>query len=133
MEGAWGVTCHKLPVQYALDYWIESKERCFWCEVKVRTFAFDKYDTLILSVSKLRKGASYARSTGVPFITVFAMTDGLYYHQWDPNHVYDIIMNLSPNPEYDDDNEPYAHIPKHMIECISEQPLGMDRNEIGLC
>jgi hypothetical protein len=127
------VTCHKLPVQYALDYWIESKEKCFWCEVKVRTFAFDKYDTLILSVSKLRKGASYARSTGVPFITVFAMTDGLYYHQWDPNHVYDVIMNLSPNPEYDDDNEPYAHIPKHMIECISEQPLGMDRNEIGLC
>lgn len=133
LEGAWGVTCHKLPVQYALDYWIESKEKCFWCEVKVRTFAFDKYDTLILSVSKLRKGASYTRSTGVPFITVFAMTDGLYYHQWDPNHVYDIIMNLSPNPEYDDDNEPYAHIPKHMIECISEQPLGMDRNEIGLC
>ena len=56
LEGAWGVTCHKLPVQYALDYWIESKERCFWCEVKVRTFAFDKYDTLILSESKLRKG-----------------------------------------------------------------------------
>ena len=43
LEGAWGVTCHKLPVQYALDYWIESKEKCFWCEVKVRTFAFDKY------------------------------------------------------------------------------------------
>lgn len=133
LEGAWGVTCHKLPVQYALDYWIESKEKCFWCEVKVRTFAFDKYDTLILSVSKLRKGASYARSTGIPFIIVFAMTDGLYYHQWSPTHVYDVMMNLSTQPEYDDDNEPYAHIPKHMIECISDQPLGMDRNEIGLC
>ena len=75
LEGAWNVTCHKLPVQYSLDYWIESKDRCYWCEVKVRSFAFEKYDTLILSVSKLRTGASFARATKVPFIMVFAMTE----------------------------------------------------------
>jgi hypothetical protein len=133
LEGAWGVTCHKLPVHYSLDYWIESKDRCYWCEVKVRTFSIDKYESLILSVAKLKNGASFAQATNVPFIVVFAMTDGLYYHKWDQNHQYEIMMNLSQSPEYDDDNEPYAYIPKHMINCISNQPLGMDRNEIGLC
>ena len=57
LEGAWDVTCHKLPTTYGLDYWIESKDKCFWCEVKCRTFSFDKYDTFILSVAKLMKGA----------------------------------------------------------------------------
>lgn len=133
LEGAWNVTCHKLPTTYSLDYWIESADKCFWCEVKCRTFASDKYDTFILSVAKLRKGASYARSTNIPFIIVYAMTDGLFFHKWDPNHTYDIRMNLSKDPTYIDDNEPYAHIPKDMIECITDKPLGMDRNEIGLC
>ena len=132
LEGVWDVTCHKLPTSYSLDYWIESREKCYWCEVKVRTFEYDKYDTFILSVAKLRNGASFATATKVPFITVYAMTDGLYYHEWDPNHVYDIRMNLSPDPTYDDDNEPYAHIPKDMIKCITDKPLGLDRNEIGI-
>jgi len=132
LEGVWDVPCHKLPTSYSLDYWIESKEKCYWCEVKVRTFEYDKYDTFILSVAKLRNGASFATATKVPFITVYAMTDGLYYHEWDPNHVYDIRMNLSPDPTYDDDNEPYAHIPKDMIKCITDKPLGLDRNEIGI-
>jgi|TARA_R100000664_G_C2742725_1_gene130939 hypothetical protein len=131
LEGAWHVTCHKLPTSYALDYWIESKEKCYWCEVKVRTFSIEKYDTLILSMAKLRKGASYARSTNIPFIIVYAMTDGLYYHEWDPNHLYDIRMNLSQDPKYDEDNEPYVHIPVNMLKCISDKPLGLDRNEIG--
>ena len=132
LEGVWDVTCHKLPTSYSLDYWIESREKCYWCEVKVRTFEYDKYDTFIFSVAKLRNGASFATATKVPFITVYAMTDGLYYHEWDPNHVYDIRMNLSPDPTYDDDNEPYAHIPKDMIKCITDKPLGLDRNEIGI-
>ena len=29
LEGKWDVTCHKLPVSYGLDYWIESKEKSF--------------------------------------------------------------------------------------------------------
>ena len=24
LEGLWGVSCHKLPPSYSLDYWIES-------------------------------------------------------------------------------------------------------------
>ena len=131
LEGAWNVTCHKLPTSYSLDYWIESKEKCYWCELKCRTFTSDKYDTFILSVNKLRKGASYTRSTGIPFIVVYAMTDGLFYHEWDDKHEYDIRMNISPEAKYDDDNEPYAHIPRDMIKCITDKPLGMDRNEIG--
>ena len=27
LEGLWGVTCHKLPTSYSLDYWIESKKK----------------------------------------------------------------------------------------------------------
>ena len=76
LEGLWGVSCHKLPVSYSLDYWIESVDKSYWCEVKCRTFSFDKYDTLIISTKKLRKGSSFALATGVPFIIVYAMTDG---------------------------------------------------------
>ena len=133
IEGKWGVACHKLPVSYGLDFWIESKSLCYWCEVKCRSFGIDKYETLIVSSAKLLKGASYTHATGVPFIIIFAMTDGVYYHEWDPNHIYDIRMNLSTEPTYQDDNEPYAHIPKDMLICLSNKPLGMDRNEIGLC
>jgi hypothetical protein len=81
---------------------------------------FEKYDTFILSVGKLMKGAMYAQSTGVPFITVYAMTDGLYYHKWDPDHIYDIRMNINPDATYEEDNEPYAHIPKDMLKCLSQ-------------
>ena len=132
LEGAWSVTCHKLPISYALDYWIESINECYWCEVKCRTFASDKYDTFILSASKLNKGAALARATGVLFIIVYAMTDSLFYHMWRQNHKYDVRMNLSENPTELDDNEPYIHIPKDMIECITDTPLGLDRKEIGI-
>ena len=102
-------------------------------EVKCRTFGYEKYDTFILSVAKLMKGAAYAQATGVPFIIVYAMTDGLYYHEWDPDYIYDIRMNICEEPTYEDDNEPYAHIPKDMLKCLTDKPLGMDRKEIGLC
>ena len=48
LEGLWGVTCYKLPVVYSLDYWIESKEKSYWCEVKCRSISADKYDTFIV-------------------------------------------------------------------------------------
>ena len=54
---------------------------------------------LIISTNKLRKGSSFALATGVPFIIVYAMTDGIYMHEWkkDP-FVYDVRMNVSDNP-----------------------------------
>ena len=75
LEGLWGVTCYKLPVVYSLDYWIESKEKSYWCEVKCRSISADKYDTFIVSANKFRKGVSFANATGVPFIMVWAMKE----------------------------------------------------------
>jgi|TARA_R100001460_G_scaffold107286_1_gene155763 hypothetical protein len=132
LEGLWNVSCFKLPVSYALDYWIESKERCYWCEVKCRTFEGDKYDTFIISAKKFRKGASYAESTKVPFILVYAMKDSVWCHEYDPKFKYDLRMNVNTSPESDEDNEPFVHIPKDKMICLSDKPLGMDRNEIGI-
>tara|TARA_R100000935_G_scaffold30320_1_gene50646 strand:- start:97 stop:564 length:468 start_codon:yes stop_codon:yes gene_type:complete len=131
LEGLWGVSCHKLPTSYSLDYWIESQDKCFWCEVKCRSFGYDKYDTFVLSANKMRKGSSFALATGNPYITVYAMTDGVYMHEWKPGFKYDIRMNVSENPTYDDDNEPYIHIAKEDLVCLSTTPLGMDSNQIG--
>ena len=100
-------------------------------DVTATVISFDKYDTLIISTKKLRKGSSFALATGVPFIIVYAMTDGLYMHEWKEDHVYDVRMNISDNPTYDEDNEPYIHIPQEDWVCLSDKPLGMDRNEIG--
>ena len=132
LEGLWGVCCHKLPVSYGLDYWIESKDMSYWCEVKCRTFPSTKYDTFILSANKLRKGSSFAVATGVPFITVYAMTDGIYMHKWMSDFTYDVRMNEMEEPIYDEDCEPYIHIPKEYLTCLSDKPLGMDRDEIGI-
>jgi hypothetical protein len=59
------------------------------------------------------------------------MTDGIYMHMWNKFVTYDVRMNVSDNPTYDEDNEPYIHIPSKDWVCLSEKPLGMDRNEIG--
>lgn len=132
LESTWDVCCHKLPVSYGIDYWIESKDLEFWCEVKCRSFGSDKYDTFIVSANKLNKGAAFATATSIPFVLVYAMTDGIWMHQWMPGYTYDIRMNLSPNPEYAEDNEPYVHIPIKHLTCLRNTPLGMDRDEIGL-
>ena len=70
-------------------------------------------------------------ATGVPFIIVYAMTDGIYMHEWNKDATYDVRMNISENPTYDEDNEPYIHIPQEEWICLSDKPLGMDRSEIG--
>ena len=131
LEGLWGVTCFKLPVIYSLDFWIESKEKSYWCEVKCRNISADKYDTFIVSANKFRKGASFARATGIPFIMVWAMKDSVWMHEWMPNYQYDVRMNINDTPTYDEDNEPYVHFPKSIATCLSDKPLGLDRDEIG--
>ena len=49
-----------------------------------------------------------------------------------PDYNYDIRMNINATPNYDEDNEPYIHIPKEHLTCLSDVPLGFDRDEIGL-
>ena len=56
----------------------------------------------------------------------------IWMHKWMPDYVYDIRMNINPTPNYDEDNEPYIHIPKEHLTCLSDVPLGFDRDEIGL-
>jgi hypothetical protein len=63
---------------------------------------------------------------------VYGMTDGIWMHEWMPKHQYDIRMNINATPNYDEDNEPYIHIPKEHLTCLSDVPLGFDRDEIGL-
>lgn len=38
LEGLWGVSCHKLPVSYSLDYWIESVEKVIGVRLNVALF-----------------------------------------------------------------------------------------------
>jgi hypothetical protein len=131
LESEWDVSCHKLPISYGLDYWIESKEKCYWCEVKCRSIPYAKYDTLILSANKLTKGSMHSIATGYPFIIVFGMTDGVYMHTWRSEQRYEIMMNISQDPTYAEDNEPYVHIPKSQIEILRETPLGYLSSDIG--
>jgi hypothetical protein len=35
LEGLWGVSCHKLPTSYSLDYWIESQEKTIGVKLNV--------------------------------------------------------------------------------------------------
>jgi hypothetical protein len=132
IEGLWDVRCHKLPVSYGLDYWCESKESSFWMEVKCRSFGIDKYETLLLSASKLRMGAALSLATNRPFVLVFAMTDSVYSHTWDKNKVYDVRFGTVAEPQLPEDSEPYIHFSKNDLTCLSDSALGFDRDELGL-
>jgi|TARA_R110000796_G_scaffold31517_2_gene83517 hypothetical protein len=132
IEGLWDVRCNKLPVSYGLDYWCESSDSCFWLEVKCRSFGIDRYDTLLLSTSKLRMGAALSLATGHPFVLVFAMTDSVYSHTWKAGKEYDVRFGTIAEPIYEEDSEPYVHLSKDEMTCLSEHPLGFDREEMGL-
>jgi len=132
IEGLWGVSCNKLPVSYGLDYWCESKQSSFWLEVKCRSFGIDRYDTLLLSASKLRMGGALSLSTNHPFVIVFAMTDSVYSHTWDKNKVYDVRFGTIAEPILPEDSEPYIHFSKNELDCLSDKPLGFDREELGI-
>ena len=124
IEGLWNVRCNKLPVSYGLDYWCESKEVSFWMEVKCRTFPIDKYDTIILSASKLRMGAALSQATNYPFVIVYAMTDSVYSHTWRADYPYDVRFGTVAEPVYEEDSEPYIHFNKDELECLSPHPAG---------
>ena len=47
------------------------------------------------------------------------MTDGIYMHKWMPDFIYDVRMNEMEEPIYDEDCEPYIHIPKEYLTCLS--------------
>ena len=132
IEGLWNVRCHKLPTSYGLDYWCESKESCFWLEVKCRSFGIDRYDTLLLSASKLRMGSALSLATNHPFLVVFAMTDSVYGHTWKKDKVYDVRYGTIEEPIYEEDSEPYIHLAKEELDCLSEHALGFDRDELGI-
>ena len=132
IEGLWNVRCHKLPTSYGLDYWCESKDSCFWLEVKCRSFGIDRYDTLLLSASKLRMGSALSLATNHPFLIVFAMTDSVYGHTWKKDKVYDVRYGTIEEPIYEEDSEPYIHLAKEELDCLSEHALGFDRDELGI-
>ena len=132
IEGLWNVRCNKLPVSYGLDYWCESKEVSFWMEVKCRTFSIERYDTLLLSASKLRMGAALSMATNHPFVIVYAMTDSVYSHTWQRDKVYDVRFGTIKEPIYEEDSEPYIHFSRDELECLSPHPLGFDSEEMGL-
>tara|TARA_R100001082_G_scaffold104952_1_gene76705 strand:+ start:280 stop:759 length:480 start_codon:yes stop_codon:yes gene_type:complete len=132
IEGLWDVRCHKLPVSYGLDYWCESKESSFWMEVKCRSFGINKYETLLLSASKLRMGAALSLATNRPFVLVFAMTDSVYSHTWAKDKVYDVRFGTIAEPQLPEDSEPYIHLHQTDLVCLSDSPLGFDRDELGL-
>ena len=96
------------------------------------SFGIDKYDTLLLSTSKLRMGSALSLATGHPFVLVFAMTDSVYSHTWQPKKEYDVRFGTIAEPVYEEDSEPYVHLSKEELTCLSDKPLGFDREEMGL-
>ena len=77
-------------------------------------------------------GAALSLATNQPFVLVFAMTDSVYSHTWDRNKVYDVRFGTIAEPQLPEDSEPYIHLSKYELVCLSDQALGVDREELGL-
>lgn len=132
IERKWGCSCYKLHPQYHVDYWAEMPHGGKWIEIKCRSFGFEKYDELIVSTSKLKNGAQLAMATGHPFVIVFCLTDGVWYHQWSPYQKYDIRFMVHEKSRFTENSEPYTYFAKDMLECLSDKPVVMDRSDLFL-
>jgi hypothetical protein len=77
-------------------------------------------------------GSALSLATKHPFVIAFAMTDSVYSHTWKDNKVYDVRYGSVEEPIYEEDSEPYIHLSKDDLDCLSEHALGFDRDELGI-
>ena len=77
-------------------------------------------------------GAALSLATNRPFVLVFAMTDSVYSHTWAKDKVYDVRFGTIAEPQLPEDSEPYIHLHQTALGCLSDSPLGFDRDELGL-
>ena len=110
---AWKVNLHKLPISYRLDFLItkDNKAKAI-VEIKTRKNSYNKYPTLLLSLSKWNHGIEYTVLNKLKFILVVMFTDGIFYYTYSDQDKFEIKWGgRTLNTRDSADIEPVVHIP----------------------
>jgi len=119
---AWGETIEELEEGNELVYHIdfmsfEDEWLSKIAEFKGRKNTSTLYPTLMVSLSKIERGASLSRVTHRPFYIVASFTDGkTLYHVYDPDYVYKVTWSGNRTGRSGEQDEPVLHIPMSMFK-----------------
>jgi hypothetical protein len=89
-EKAWKVKTVKLPIKYALDYAMTRQDKVFaFAEIKTRRIPMEDIDRrggYDLGLAKWMAGKEAHEATGLPFVLIVKLPDGLYYSMFGDGH-----------------------------------------------
>lgn len=108
----WQVTAVKLPQFDEVDYALVRGGRVVGvAEVKTRSNQHDTYQTYMISLRKVMRGAALELSAGLRFVLVVGFTDGVWYCR--PSKEQDCNVSIGGRKDRGDeqDVEMVLHIP----------------------
>ena len=89
-EAAWGGKMIKLPKKYHLDYaFTRSDKTAGFCEMKTSKYPYENMDKnggYCLGLHKWMSAKHTHEATGLPFVLIVKLPDGLYYAQFGTGH-----------------------------------------------
>lgn len=107
----WNAEFQDLPHSYRIDYCAVRNEKIVaMVEVKIRSHFIQKYDTVMVSMSKWKELKQY-EALGIPGIFAFRFADGIYHHRVKD---YDAVPQWGGRTNMTRDSadvEPVVHIP----------------------
>lgn len=125
LSDLWGVTFHKLPIQYHLDFSISKIDGRIigFIEVKTRTIAKSKFPTYIISMSKIQMAKSMFDTSKQPTFLVVQWTDAIGWCRIDSfEEIPPFKIGGRTDRGDEQDIEPVLHIPIHLFRDIKDPP-----------
>lgn len=108
LQQLWHCEFVKTPRFYLFDYVImRDSAAVAFCEIKCRS---KRYDTLMLSLHKWTAGIQLSQMTGLPFVVVASVPEGIYWHEVKARPS-SIIVNGRRDRGDPDDVEPCVLLP----------------------
>ena len=117
-EKAWNVKMTKLPVKYFLDFAITREYKVHgFAEIKTRQQPMEDMDRkggYDLGLSKWMAGKEAHEASGLPFVLIVKLPDGLYYSTFGEGHNSfkpdDVVMSGRVDRNDAQDMEPFVII-----------------------
>lgn len=123
LEASWGVSLHKMPVSYRLD-WIATRNGAATAvvEYKRRFVEKNQYDTIFLSLGKWNAGMDFVLKNNLAFVFVAEWNDGLGYlavnKEFDTSSFQIGFGGRTVQTRDSGDIEPVIHLPISLFKTL---------------
>ena len=123
----YGYSFKKIPIQYRMDFAVfRDKKMLGLVEVRCRTFSWNKYSTLIMSMAKLMHMQTYS-NMNIPVTLLLKNADGLWWWKYNPSGIEYFgwggrFIGGNAKPRDDQDEEPVGHIHRNEFREVDLSP-----------